>query len=207
MRSVAVLARPGDAAACPAGVAAGEFGAALLDDACEVVAALEAVRPAVVVCPPGRLASDDLPVWPGTVVLHLPLAEVVISTLDGLAAVGAEAAVVLVGDAPDLPGMLVGKLFRALGRADCAVCPAAGGGLVAVGSQLPVADWLRAAAPDVDDASALAALRAAAPERRNFAVGPGWRRLRTPADLARLDPGLEGWAATRALLAADRRGR
>jgi hypothetical protein len=29
---------------------------------------------------------------------------------------------------------------------------------------------------------------------------PEWRRLRGPADLATLDPALEGWDATRALL-------
>jgi len=31
-------------------------------------------------------------------------------------------------------------------------------------------------------------------------VVPGWRRQRGPADLAALDPGLEGWEATRRLL-------
>jgi hypothetical protein len=30
--------------------------------------------------------------------------------------------------------------------------------------------------------------------------GPGWHRLRTPDDLRLLDPGLEGWENTRALL-------
>jgi hypothetical protein len=29
---------------------------------------------------------------------------------------------------------------------------------------------------------------------------PSWRRLRSRADLAALDPDLEGWEATRALL-------
>jgi hypothetical protein len=32
------------------------------------------------------------------------------------------------------------------------------------------------------------------------AVVSGWHRLRTPADVASLDPGLEGWETTRALL-------
>jgi hypothetical protein len=35
-----------------------------------------------------------------------------------------------------------------------------------------------------------------------IATAPGWHRLRTPADLTRLDPGLEGWDNTRALLSA-----
>jgi len=29
---------------------------------------------------------------------------------------------------------------------------------------------------------------------------PGWHRLRSVEDLSRLDPGLEGWQATRGLL-------
>jgi hypothetical protein len=33
-----------------------------------------------------------------------------------------------------------------------------------------------------------------------IAVAPGWHRLLGPGDLSRLDPGLEGWEATRALL-------
>ncbi len=45
-----------------------------------------------------------------------------------------------------------------------------------------------------------AALSAAAPDRSRVAVAPDWHRLRTPADLARLDPGLEGWEETRVLL-------
>jgi hypothetical protein len=47
----------------------------------------------------------------------------------------------------------------------------------------------------------VARLRGAAP-RRALVVTPAWRRLRTPADLGGLDPGLEGWEATRALLSA-----
>jgi hypothetical protein len=111
--------------------------------------------------------------------------------------------VVVCGDAPDLPPLLVAKLFAALDTADAAACPCEGGGLVAFGTRLPVPAWVLAAGAGLDTPAATARLRAAAP-RRAFAVGPGWRRLRRPADVTRLDPGLEGWDVTRALLSGRR---
>jgi hypothetical protein len=44
------------------------------------------------------------------------------------------------------------------------------------------------------------ALRKLAPALTDVAPGSAWHRLRGPDDLARLDPRLEGWEATRALL-------
>ena len=103
----------------------------------------------------------------------------------------------LAGDAPDLPGLLVGKLLQPLGTRQAAVAPSRNGGLIGVASRLPVPEWF----PDLDlDAAATADLRAAAPRRALVAETPGWHRLRGPADLARLDPGLSGWETTRALL-------
>lgn len=113
----------------------------------------------------------------------------------------AEAAIAVVaGDAPDLPGLLVGKLFRALGSAEVAVCPAAGGGLVAVASRVPVPDWFVRARVGLDTTDAVDRLQAAAPHPRSLGVAPGWHRVRVRADLDRLDPGLDGWDATRTLL-------
>ncbi len=77
--------------------------------------------------------------------------------------------------------------------------PAEGGGLVVLASRLPVPPWLALSGVDLDTPDAVRRLRAAAP-RRDLVVTPRWRRLRTPADIASLDPGLEGWEATRALL-------
>lgn len=199
MRAVAVLARPADAAACPPDVAREAFTAALLEDACEVAAGLAAVQPVVILCPPDWLPAAALPVWPDTQVLGVPDgADAVLAGFDALAAAGAAQAVIVAGDAPDLPGLLIGKLFRALGSADAAACPAAGGGLVALAARLPVAGWLRSAGASLD--SDLEHLVAAAPQRRSLRTGPGWHRLRSPADLSRLDPGLEGWDCTRTLL-------
>ncbi|MEU7900985.1 hypothetical protein AB0B45_50200 [Nonomuraea sp. NPDC049152] len=102
------------------------------------------------------------------------------------------------GDAPDLPPLLIGKLFRELGRAELTVCPAEQGGAVAIAATLPFPDW---AAPDLDAVDPVKELRAQAPGPRMVATTPGWHRLRARADLDRLDPGLEGWDNTRAVTA------
>jgi hypothetical protein len=77
--------------------------------------------------------------------------------------------------------------------------PAARPGLLGVACRLPVPAWF----PAVDlDGGSVAALRAAAPRPADVAVAPGWRRLSGPEGLATLDPAVEGWETTRALLSA-----
>lgn len=184
---------------------------AFCEDVYEVLAGLELLDAGVAV----RAGHDRDAIvsltWPGAPVVDLGSREpsmtnddggglgAAVAALAGLDRLGYEQGVVVSLDAPDLPGLLVGKLVRALGGADAAVCPAESGGLVAVAARLPLASWVLDAGSAVGRSDALAALRAAAPTRAAFAVGPGWHRVRTPDDLARLDPGLEGWAATRAL--------
>jgi glycosyltransferase A (GT-A) superfamily protein (DUF2064 family) len=200
-----VLARPGPAGAAPPGVDPERFRLALLEDTYEVLAGLALVRAAVVRHPDDRADLAAL-TWPGT-----PMPEVARSTeagelraaIDALATLGATEAVVVAPDAPDLPSLLLGKLFRGLGSAGISVCPAEGGGLVALAARAPAPDWLAAAQVGLDTADAVARLRAAAPTRRSVSVGPGWHRLRAAADIARLDPGLEGWEATRLLLSGQ----
>jgi hypothetical protein len=101
-------------------------------------------------------------------------------------------------DVPDLPGLLIGKLFRALSTADIAVTPSEDGTLAAIGVNIPTADWVLTAAPTFD--TRLSDLESAKPRRHAVAIGPGWHRLQSAADIARLDPGLEGWDATRSIL-------
>ncbi|MFJ2028996.1 DUF2064 domain-containing protein [Streptosporangium sp. NPDC087985] len=193
-RLVAVVVTSSTAGAAPPGVGAAEFLAAVAEDTYELVAGLDFVTPVLVTSVPGM---EEI-VWPGTPVVEIP-------DLSGQALVRAafaalpygEQAVLLSGDAPDLPPLLIGKLFRALGRAQLAVCPAVDGGAVAIASHLPYPDW---AGVGFDHHDPVRALRASAPAPRAVATGPGWHRLRTPGDLARLDPGLEGWDSTRALL-------
>lgn len=182
----------------------------MTEDVVEVVSGLAVVEPVLALRPsdpPGWAAL----VWPGTPVLTV--AGGGLQVLAALAAVGADGdvggthAAVVAGDAPDLPGLLLGKLFRALGSAEVAVCPAEGGGLVALAARLPTPGWLDPPAADLADldaADVLHHLAAAAPTRRAVSVGPGWRRVRVRADLARLDHGLEGWEETRAVLSGGR---
>ncbi|MEV0425915.1 hypothetical protein [Micromonospora sp. NPDC050495] len=117
----------------------------------------------------------------------------------GAGPVGYDQAAVVVADAPHVPGLILGKLLRPLSSRPVAVAPVEGDGpgLLGVAARLPVPDWLPALHLD---AATPAQVRAAAPGPGDVAVTAGWRRLRGPGDLASLDPAVEGWDATRALL-------
>ncbi|MDL4772031.1 MULTISPECIES: hypothetical protein [Thermomonosporaceae] len=196
----------------PPGIDAAEFRLALLEDTYEVVAGLELVTPALVLHPPGQPDAEAV-TWPGTAIVREPTLPRAFAALHAL---GAEQAALIAPDAPDLPPLLLGKLFRALGSAPAAACQAesAGGtgrgdGLVALAARLPLPEWLAAALEDVDldTPDALGLLRAAAPRPGQVPQAPSWHRLRTAADVRLLDPGLEGWENTRALLEGDPLGR
>jgi len=196
---VVVVQLPGtalDRPVGPPGVDPTAWTRALVEDTCELAAGLAGVVVVLAGDPAALRAHADL-VWPGTPTVALTGTRTPLDQL--LAAVaGAIAVVVLPPDVPDLPGLLVGKLFRDLGTADLALCPSAGGGLAAFGIRLPPADWVVAADPG--PGSDPAVLDAAAPTPTSCRTVPGWHRLRRPGDLSRLDPGLEGWDSTRALL-------
>ncbi|TDC55866.1 hypothetical protein E1281_10420 [Actinomadura sp. KC345] len=197
-----MLSLPARRTDVPPGIDPGEFRLALLEDTYEVVDGLELVTSALVLDPPGQPDAEAV-TWPGTPVVRE-------STLAGafaaLHALGAGAAALVAQDAPDLPPLLIGKLFRALGSAPSAACRADGAagpdGLVALAARLPLPEWLDTALRevDLDTPDALDRLRAAAPRPGLVPQGPAWHRLRTSADLRLLDPGLEGWENTRALL-------
>lgn len=205
-RHVAVLAeQPGTdsgSSAAPPGVDAREFRLALLEDTYDVIADMERVTAALALCPPDQPEVEAL-TWPDTPVLGISQDSspaVVVAALRALYERGVEQVGIVAGDAPDLPQLLLGKLFRGLGHGDVAVCPAEGGGLVALAARLPIADWFVAANVGLDSVDAVVALRATAPSKAALSVGPGWHRIRRPADIGRLDPGLEGWESTRAVL-------
>ncbi len=195
MRLAAVLVTPSMGKAAPPGVDPGEFLLALAEDTYEIVAGLELVEPVILAA--GVDGLDDL-AWPGTRVIPISDSPGPAEAFAALEPYGEEA-VVISGDAPDLPPLLIGKLFRELGRAPIALCPSEGGGAVAMAARLPFPQWATAG---LDEPDIVARLRGQAPGRRMVATGPGWHRLRAPADVARLDPGLEGWDNTRALLSA-----
>ena len=193
----------------PPGIDPAAWSQALVEDTYEVVAALAESR-AGLAGPASRLPELALLTWPGAVLVDctpVPIAGappagappaaplVVASALTG----SADVLVLLAPDAPDIPALHLGKLFQALEHAQLAWSPVADGGVAALGFALPLAAWVQALAPVLDGDPA--AWRAAAPRPGAAVATPGWHRLRSPADLRHLDPGLSGWEQTRALLA------
>lgn len=182
----------------PPGVDPSAYAWALAEDVAELLHGLAGIDTLVLSTP------DDLDrvrslVWPEVQVLARPHGD--LPTAVAVAAELGYAEMALVAaDAPDLPPLVLAKVFQALARTPVAVAAAEGGGAVVIGLRLPVPAWL----PDVDlDTPDIGPeLLRAAPGRQHVAMTPGWHRLRLPADVHRLDPGLEGWEATRALLGA-----
>jgi hypothetical protein len=175
---------------------------ALAEDLLDVLAILDAVETAIAVeaKESGWLSRVG---WPGVrgygVASLNPSTVFATITRDGF-----EQAVLLAADAPDLPGMLIAKLLRPLTTRPLAAAPAVGGdaGLLGLAARLPAPAWL----PGVGlDELTPPGLRRLAPRPTDVAVAPGWHRLRAPEDLARLDPRLEGWDATRTILGGQDR--
>jgi hypothetical protein len=193
----------------PPGVDPGRWRAALVEDVVDLLAMVEQAEPAIAVAAADRALAEQV-VWPGMPIYELT-ERTVNAALAAVAADGYDQAAVIAADAPDLPGLVLGKLLRPLTSKPVAVAPDAaagrgagpdapgGGGLLGLAARLPVPDWL----PEVDlDRTDPAAVRAAAPHPGEVAVTPAWRRLRGPGDLATLDPAVEGWDATRLLLSS-----
>ena len=189
----------------PDDAAAGSLAAAMLEDVVDLVAGMQQVEGALLAVGSAVEAAQRV-TWPSMRVLGiLDASDIDASTgLTGLQLAGADEAAVVSPDVPDLPPMLVAKLFSALTTAQVAVCPADDGGLVALAAKVPGPDWLPAGLT-LHATDALTQLRAVAPSRA-LHVSAGWHRVSGVADAMRLDPGLEGWEATRAWL-ATRPGR
>lgn len=190
-----VIALLGPVPWAPPGAEPAGWRRALAEDVVDLIAALAAADAAIAV---GRAehALAEAVAWP-----RMPVYDLDVPTpraaLHAAAADGYEQAAVLAADAPDVPGLIVGKLLQPLGTRHAAVAPSTSGGLLGIAARTPVPEWF----PDLDlDGAAPADLRDAAPRRALVAVTPGWHRLRGPADLARLDLALDGWDTTRALL-------
>jgi hypothetical protein len=191
-RVAVVLARYDASAAAPQGIDPDAFAAACLLDSYEVVADLIGVRSAIA----GPTSVAEM-LWPGA--MHLP-ADIPVPTLARQLDGEADELVVVPADVPDLPGLVLAKLFKVLHRADIAIAPErVGNGCVAIGMSLPLADWIPVDAFDLDH-NPFSRLMALSPRRSRCALTPSWHRLRTPTDVGHLDPGLEGWEETRALI-------
>lgn len=175
----------------PPGVPAGLFADACRADTYEVLAGLEGILSGIA----GGPAYEEL-LWPDSVLVPA-------STVRGVVewAVGQFTTVVVVpADVPDLPQLVIAKVFKSLIRARVSVAPErGGGGSLAIGIRLPWPEWLPPDLTFADDP--YADLAARVPDRRWLTRGPDWHRLSSPGATDRLDPGLEGWEETRALLA------
>jgi hypothetical protein len=194
-RVAMVLARYDASRAAPEGLDPAVFASACLLDSYEVVADLTGVVSGIA----GPDSVADM-LWPGD--LHLPV-DITVPTMASQLSDMADELVVVPADLPDLPGLVLAKLFKVLHRTDIAIAPERGGdGCAALGMSLPLADWIPDDAFDLDH-NPFERLSTAAPRRSRYTLAPAWHRLRTPDDLGRLDPGLEGWEETRALLAGQ----
>ncbi|WP_327652330.1 hypothetical protein [Micromonospora aurantiaca] len=201
-----VVALLGPVTWTPPGIDPARWRTALAEDVVDLLATLNEVETAVAVTSRDRWLADAV-VWPGTQVYEVPepTSNAVFAALAGDRAArdggagGYDQVAVVAADAPDVPGLTLGKLLRPLTTRPVAVAPVEGSGtgLLGVAARLPVPAWL----PALDlDTTAPAEVRRAAPSPGDVAVTAGWHRMRGPADLAALDPAVEGWEATRALL-------
>jgi hypothetical protein len=196
-RLVLVSAGHDASGAAPGGVEKAAFARACLADCYEVAADL--VEVASGIAGPPEVAEL---LWPGG--WHLPGGLGVLE-LARKVADGVDELVVLTADAPDLPGLVLAKMFQVLHRVDLVIAPQRnGGGCVAIGIALPPRDWLTDDLLDLDR-NPVAQLPSRKVGRGRWALAPAWHRLQRPDDLARLDAGLEGWEQTRALLAGPAR--
>jgi hypothetical protein len=192
-RVAVVLARYDASRAAPTGIDPAAFAGACLLDSYEVLSDLFGVTSGIA----GPASVGEM-LWPGA--LHLP-ADITVPTVAHQLTGEADELVVVPADVPDFPGLVLAKLFKVLHRTDIAIAPERGGdGCAAIGVSLPLAGWIPDDAFDLDH-NPVELLSTTAPRRSRYTIAPAWHRLRTPANVARLDPGLEGWEETRALLA------
>jgi hypothetical protein len=180
----------------PPGVDARAWRAALAEDVVDLLARLAQAEPAIAAVPADRDLAEEI-AWPGMRIYEVATATV-LPVFEAAAKDGFDQAAVVAADAADVPGMILGKLLRPLTTKPVSVSPAGpDGGLLGVAAHLPAPSWL----PDHDlDTATPGQLRRSAPQSSDVQSTADWRRIRGPADLAGLDPALEGWETTRALL-------
>ena len=186
----------------PPGIRPDYWRRALAEDVVDLLCTLAGADAAIATARCDRALADEV-AWPGMTVYDLGDTAMPRAALRAARADGYKIGAVLAADAPDLPGLVIGKLLQPLTSRIVAVAPAVGNGLLGVASRLPVPDWL----PEVDlEAMRPEQVRADAPRPAMVAITPGWHRQRGPGDLGRLNPALEGWETTRVLLSSGEPG-
>ena len=180
----------------PPGVALAAWRAALAEDVVDLLARLAQAEAAIAATAEDRKLAEEI-AWPGMRIYEVAT-PTYLPVLAAAAADGFDQAAVIAADAPDLPGMILGKLLRPLETKAVAVAPGGpGNGILGLATSLPAPSWLQ----DHDLTTATAQLlRKTAPTPTDVTSTAEWRRLRGPAELSTLDPALEGWENTRALL-------
>jgi len=179
----------------PPGVDRTAWRTAMAEDVVDLLARLAQAEPAIAATQADRALAEEI-AWPGMRIYEVP-SPTVLPIFDAAAEDGFDQAAVIAADAPDVPGMILGKLLRPLESKAVAVAAGGPSGLLGVATGLPAPDWL--IDHDLDTGSAML-LRRTAPRPGDVSSTPEWRRLRGPAELASLDPALEGWDNTRTLL-------
>jgi hypothetical protein len=180
----------------PPGVDLGAWRAALAEDVVDLLARLAQAEAAIATTPEDRKLAEEI-AWPGMRIYEVPTATY-LPVLAAATADGFDQAAVIAADAPDVPGMILGKLLGPLEDRAVAVAPGGpGNGLLGLATSLPAPGWLED--HDLNAASAQL-LRRTAPRPGDVTTTAEWRRLRGPAELGSLDLALEGWENTRALL-------
>jgi 2-phospho-L-lactate guanylyltransferase (CobY/MobA/RfbA family) len=173
-----------------------DWRAALAEDVVDLLARLSAASAAVACVAADRELAESI-AWPGMAVWEVASATIR-PVFEAAALEGFDQAAIVASDAPDVPGMVLGKLLQPLESKAVAVAPGGpSGGALGVAARLPLASWVGDVS--LDDATAQV-LRRGAPSPGDVATTAAWRRLRGAAELASLDMGLEGWDNTRVLL-------
>jgi hypothetical protein len=192
-RVVAVLLVP--VTWSPPGVALDDWRAALAEDVVDLLARLAQAEAAVAYAPADHELAKQI-AWPGMRIWEVPAATIR-PVFEAAAAAGFDQAAIVAGDAPDVPGMILGKLLQPLDAKAIAIAPGGAVGAFGVAARLPIAGWV----PDLGlDETTAQQLRRDAPQPSEVTTTAAWRRLRGATELASLDVGLEGWDNTRALL-------
>jgi hypothetical protein len=180
----------------PPGVKLDAWRAALAEDVVDLLARLAQAEAGIAATAADRGLAEEI-AWPGMRIYEVASATY-LPVLAAAAADGFDQAAVIAADAADIPGMILGKLLVPLENKAVAVAPGGhGNGLLGLATSLPAPAWL--VDHDLDSASAQL-VRKTAPQPGDVTSTPEWRRLRGPAELSSLDPALEGWENTRALL-------
>ncbi|MGA8116847.1 MAG: hypothetical protein WCA46_24695, partial [Actinocatenispora sp.] len=135
----------------PPGVDPARWRRALAEDVVDLLSTLADVDVAIAATAADAPLAEAIR-WPGTTIHCLPGNEPrPVAALRAAASAGYDQALVLAADLPDLPALLVGKLFRPLTSRTVVAAPVLPDrpGMIGLASQLPVPAWLAEADPDL----------------------------------------------------------